>query len=123
MAKLINRLSEEQIAELPAIRDEWLGYGLSTAPADRAAAVEGVNDAYRAAGREPPPLVVWLRSPLEGVVGVELVQQLLKGISKRDQVWGQVWGQVRGQVWDQVRDQVWGQVRDQVWDQVRGQVG
>jgi hypothetical protein len=103
MAKLIDKLTRRQLAELPVIRDEWLAYGLSTQPADRTGAVEGVNDAYRAAGLELPAVVVWLRSPLEGVIGVEFVRQLLKNSSK------EVWGQVGDQVRDQVRLALWGQ--------------
>jgi hypothetical protein len=135
MSDRIDKLTKKQAQELPAIRDEWLGHGLSTEPADRAGAVEGVNDAYRAAGLEPPPLVIWLRSPLEGVIGAEFVRQLLKGSGKekkvrgqvRNQIGGQVWGQIGGQVWgqigDQVRGQVWGQIGDQVRGQVWGQIG
>jgi hypothetical protein len=130
MPERIDKLTEKQSQELPAIRDEWLNHGLSTMPAARVQAVEGVNDAYRAAGLKPPPLVIWLRSPLEGVVSIEFVRALLKSIGEDKQVWDQVSDQVRGQVseqvWNQVRgqvsEQVWNQVWGQVWNQVRGQV-
>lgn len=85
---MLERLTDTQAAWLPVIRDEWVAIGLSTAPADRAAAEEGVRLAYDAAGLAPPSLVVWLRSPREGVVGASLLAQV------RDQVWAQVRDQV-----------------------------
>jgi hypothetical protein len=42
------------VALFAAVRDEWISYGLSTEPADRAAAEAGVMAVYRAAGLEPP---------------------------------------------------------------------
>ena len=106
----IEKLTAEQTALMPVIRDEWLHYGLCTARADRATAVAGVAAAYREAGLEPPRIVVWLDSPMAGVIGSWMVSKL---DGARDQVWAQVRDQVRAQVWDQVRDQVsraaWGQ--------------
>jgi len=116
MARL-DTLTPAQQALLPQVRDRWLGYGLSTEPADRAGAEAGVAQAYREAGLEPPGIVVWLDSPLAGVIGQELLRQV------GDQVRAQVRDQVGDQVWDQVRDQVRDQVGAQVWDQVWAQVG
>jgi uncharacterized protein DUF6745 len=122
MAKRIDRLTKRQQDELPAIRDEWLAHGLSTQPADRVAAEKGVSDAYRAAGLEPPQVIVWLDSPLAGVIGTALVQRLLTALNEGGQVGAQVHGQVRGQVGAQVGAQVHGQVGGQVGAQVHGQV-
>ncbi len=119
-------------AELPAIRDEWLGVGLRAEPADRRAAEAGVRLAYQAAGLEPPKITIWLDSPYRGAIGAALLAQVWDQVwdqvgaqvwdQVRDQVWAQVWAQVRAQVRDQVRDQVWDQVWDQVGAQVRDQV-
>ena len=117
----IARLTPDQEALLPVVRDEWLAHGLSTEPADRATAEAGVKLAYERAGLAPPRIVVWLDSPLAGCIGSWMLGQV--GGQVRGQVGGQVRGQVWGQVWDQVRDQVRGQVRDQVRGQVRDQVG
>ena len=106
---MIDTLTVEQEAMLAQVRDEWLAVGLSTEPANRPAAEEGVRQAYRRAGMEPPSVVIWLGSPYAGCVASAMLSQ--------DQVWGQVWGQVGGQV----RGQVWDQVRDQVGDAVWGQ--
>ena len=115
----LDKLTDEQSAQLPRIRDEWIAHGLSCATANRDVAVEGVNAAYRAAGLEPPRIVVWLDSPLAGVYGAHMVQQLLKNATNRAQVGDQVWAQVGAQVWAQVGAQVWAQV----WAQVGAQVG
>ena len=127
---MIDTLTVEQEAMLAQVRDEWLAVGLSTEPANRPAAEEGVRQAYRRAGMEPPSVVIWLGSPYAGCVASAMLSQDQVGgqvwAQVRDQVWGQVRDQVRDQVWDQVRGQVWGQVRGQVrgqvWAQVRGQV-
>ena len=133
MAKRIDKLTAEQTAQLDGIRDEWLAHGLAATSANRELAVAGVNAAYRAAGLEPPHIVVWLDSPIAGAYGAAYLKTLLQkmvGGQVRDQVWDQVWGQVwdqvggqvGGQVWDQVGGQVWGQVWDQVGGQVRDQL-
>ena len=113
---MIEPLTKEQELLLPAIRDEWIGVGLSTAPANRAEAERGVALAYKAAGLTPPGLIIWLDSPVAGAIGACLLAQV------RDQVRAQVWDQVGAQVRDQVRAQVWDQVGAQVWDQVGAQV-
>lgn len=120
---MIENLTPQQEAMLAEVRDEWLAVGLSTEPADRHAAEEGVRQAYRRAGLKPPSVVIWLDSPIAGCVGAAMLQQ--------DQVWdqvrGQVWAQVRGQAVAQVRAQAGAQVEDQVrvqaGAQVRVQVG
>ena len=124
LTDFIDRLTPEQEEILPAVRDEWLAVGLSTEPADRPRAEHGVALAYRAVGLEPPSLVLWLRSPLEGVVGAAIGDQVRAQVGAQvgAQVWAQVWDQVWAQVRAQVRAQVKAQVWDQVWDQVRAQV-
>ena len=111
MTHRIIALTPEQEASLPGFRDYGLRIGLSTEPCDRPAAEEAVRAHYQALGREPPKLLIWLDSPLQGVIGASLLSGA--SISGRS-VGAQVRAQVRDQVWDQVRDQVWDQVRDQV---------
>lgn len=115
----IDQLTDEQAAMLPVIRDEWIRAGLSTEPADRAAAEAGVRKAYAAAGLEPPRLVIWLDSPLAGAIGQAIVRTPPRTSARvQAQVWAQVRDQVGDQVGDQVRAQVEAQVRAQVWAQV-----
>lgn len=50
----------------------WIQLGLSTDPADRAAAEEGVRVAYRGAGVSGPDFIVWAGSPMAGVAAAHL---------------------------------------------------
>lgn len=68
MAHQIEQLTPEQEAMLPIFRDYWIGRGLSTEPADRALAEEGIREAYEAAGLPPPPKIHWVKSPNEVVM-------------------------------------------------------
>jgi hypothetical protein len=110
----IEKLTPEQEAMLPAVRDEWLRHGLSTEPADCDAAEQAVKDAYVVAGLEPPKIIIRLASPHEGAIGAAILKGTNLGDSVRAQVGAQVWDQVGAQVWDQVRAQVGAQVRAQV---------
>jgi len=92
----ITKLTADQTARLGEFRDAYLAHGLSTAPADRERAAAALALAYRAAGREPPKIIVWLNSPLAGAYGAAMLAQ------------AQVWAHVGEQVGGQVRDQVWG---------------
>ena len=134
---MITALTLEQEALIPIKREEWLKVGLSTQPADRDKAEQGVRLAYEAAGLNPPEQMIWVDSPLAGCYAASLLAKVRDQV--RDQVWDQVRDQVRAQVraqvggqvgaqvgarvWDQVRAQVRAQVQAQVGDQVRGQVG
>lgn len=62
---MITQLTEEKAAE---IRDEWLAIGLSTEPADRPAAEEGIRMTYKAVDLTPPKEITWADSPLAGAV-------------------------------------------------------
>jgi hypothetical protein len=125
----IETLTAEQTAALATVREEWLAHGLATGPADRVEAEAGVADAYRAAGLEPPSIMIWLDSPMAGAIAAGAIAAGILSTGRtqvRDQVWNQVLGQVgnqvRDQVGNQVRDQVRDQVGNQVWNQVLGQV-
>ena len=91
----LDQLTAEQQAMLPGIRDEWLRCGLSTEPANRQLAEEGVREAYRAAGLEPPALMIWLDSPMAGAYGQAILQTIPM---PKAQVWAQVGDQVGAQV-------------------------
>ncbi|WP_405959228.1 hypothetical protein OG239_28620 [Streptomyces sp. NBC_00868] len=52
----------ERVREACALRDEWLAYGLSTRPAERADAEDAVGEIYRLLG-EAPPRFEWVASP------------------------------------------------------------
>src|SRR5215831_15242562 len=69
MGGRLDRLTPGQEAQLANIRDEWRALGLATGPADRLRAERGMRAAYEAAGLPAPSLFLWVRSPLEGVMG------------------------------------------------------
>lgn len=121
MAPWLTKLTAEQEALIPVVREEWISVGLQAAPADRRAAEAGVADAYRAAGLGPPRIFIWLDSPLAGAIGTTFLHRLFTRMSG-DHVRGRVCGQVRHQVQDQVRREIWGQARGQVQGQVRDRV-
>ncbi|MFJ9562339.1 tetratricopeptide repeat protein [Streptomyces fuscichromogenes] len=127
----LEQLTAQQEALLPVVREEWLGIGLCTQRADRAAAEAGVAAVYRAAGLEPP-VMVWLGSPMAGCIGAAIVDtdnltgRLFDQLSRpiEGQAWDQVadpirdevLGQARGDVWDEVGEAFWEEVGHQVWD-------
>ncbi|HEY4027211.1 MAG TPA: hypothetical protein VGO86_12340 [Candidatus Dormibacteraeota bacterium] len=69
MSGRLDRLAPAHEAKLEALREEWRAVGLATGPADRRRAERGMRAAYLAAGLPPPQLFLWVRSPLEGVLG------------------------------------------------------
>jgi len=107
---MITALTPEQEQFLPQVAAEWIAHGLSTQPADHAAAEAGVRLAYETAGLASPAFMIWLGSPLAGAFGQGIAPVLIEAAQR------QVGDQVGAQVWDQVWDQVRAQVRDQVRD-------
>lgn len=97
----IEQLTAEQEAALPGIRDEWIGVGLDTAPADRPAAEAGVAAAYRAVGLEPPARYVWAESPAAGArLAAQAEHDTDRPTSK------QITGQLGRAIWGQ-HDAAW----------------
>lgn len=86
--KKLEKLTKEQLAELPKFRDEFIAHGLAAQPADRAAAEEHVKAAYTVAGKQPPKIIIWLQSPMSGSIGAAML------VSVGDQVGDQVRTQV-----------------------------
>jgi hypothetical protein len=147
MAK-IERLTPEEEALIPIVRDEWIKIGLATGLANREAAQAAISDAYRMAGLEPPRQWIWFGSPLAGCIGAwMLITKLVVGKNQvRDQIENEIWDQVRDhveglvyaqvgnqleaqgrnpvrdEVLTQVQYEVWERVEEQVWDQVEEQV-
>lgn len=62
----IDNLTDAQKEMLPAIRDQWIKFGLSTEPANREHAEVALVEAYKAADVAPPPKIYWVQSPYEG---------------------------------------------------------
>jgi hypothetical protein len=64
--KILDKLTPEQEARLPAIRDEWLAIGTNTNRGDRKKAEQAVVRAYEVAGLTPPTAFYWEDSPMAG---------------------------------------------------------
>lgn len=62
---MLEKLTPEQEARLPQIRDEWLAIGCSTEPCDFEAAKEAACRAYKEAGLAAPTRFYHARGPLE----------------------------------------------------------
>ena len=116
-------LTDAQLSHVTAIRDHWMQVGLSTERCDRPKAERLVKSAYRAAGLDEPPIVVWMDSPLGGV----LASAMIRNVSEKGQLGGQLGGQLAdqlaGQLGGQLADQLGGQLGGQLADQLAGQLG
>jgi hypothetical protein len=126
---------------IAGIRDEWAAAVISTAPVDRAAAVEAVRGLYETHRLRQPSLTVWMDSPLgciyaAAVVG-ELSEQLrdqfvsqLRRRQLQHQLGRQRWFILASQIRDQLGDQLGGRLRgplaaeleDQLSDHLRGEL-
>jgi hypothetical protein len=124
----IKNLTPEQIARLDEFRTKWFAIALSTEPADRLLAQEGVKQAYAAANLEPPIIFVWFKSPLEGYLAAALCEvwapcgllpRTPRVAKVREKVWGSVVVKAGDQAWSSVTKQVYKQVNDDVHNQFR----
>jgi len=141
----IDRLTPEQEAQLPAIRDKWIAIGLSTERADRTRAEAAVRLAYLQGGLAAPARIVWAGSPM---AGARLASSLARARSQRlapksslevrshvteqvtlrasnlisSQVSKAVRSEVVNQVASQVAGQVWGPVRHHIERQIEGRL-
>jgi len=120
-AKRITQLTPDQRATLPAIRDEWIAHGLSTAPADRAAAEQGIRDAYRAGGLEPPRFIIWVGSPYAGAWGQAVAPSVIQRVLR--QVGSEVGSAVGSAVGSEVGSAVGSEVGSEVGSAVGSAVG
>jgi hypothetical protein len=75
--KKITSLTPEQEKLLDVIREKWLAFGLSTQPANRAVAEDGIRDAYVSAGLRPPKHIIWVDSPYAGALALGIVPQAI----------------------------------------------
>ena len=115
----IDALTKEQTALFPEYIDRWTHIGLSTEPANRPAAEEGVRQAYAVAGL-PPPRIVWCSSPLAMALTRAVVQKL-PDAAPGDSVGDSLWDSVGASVWASVGASVRASVWASVWDSGYGQ--
>lgn len=73
----VSGLTPEQEAALPEIRDRWFAHGISSQPANRQEAEEGIRMAYASAGHAPPKHYIWVQSPYAGSIALGLIPQAI----------------------------------------------
>jgi hypothetical protein len=130
----LDRLTPEQEARLPAIRDKWIGIGLSTRRADRPRAEAAVRLAYHRAGLSDAVRTIWAGSPMAGAaIANSLVRRASRSRAAAD-VMNPVAGaltdcasnsvarDVAKHVGTEVVHQVASQVAGQVWGPLKRQV-
>lgn len=81
-ANKVDKLTPEQEAILPIVRDEWYAIGLSTDPANRPEAERGISKVYTDANEAQPPIAIWTLSPLAGAYCVTALVEDKFGIDK-----------------------------------------
>lgn len=66
----LETLTPDQWAEVRRMRADWLGDGMSTAPADRPRAEAAITEMYRLIGK-PPPQFVWVTRRIRAGIQAE----------------------------------------------------
>ena len=103
MPKKIEQLTKAQESRFQEFVDKWTSIGLSTEPANRERAENGIRTAYKIAGLQPPR-IVWCGSPLSQ----GLTRAIVLGLKSPD-VGNLVLDSVRASVRDSVGASVYGQ--------------
>ena len=67
-SKKIEKLTPEQEARIPVIRNKWINIGLSVDPCDRDEAVKWIKLAYKQGGFDPPEHFFFYKSPSAGAI-------------------------------------------------------
>ena len=125
--KKLKALSEEQVALLAVVREEWLKVGLATRT-DWPAVRRILPGLYSALDFQPPDSIIALDSPSEGLLAA--ARTAAKVMSKphhlrdlaRRRVRQQVSRAIRTNVRDQVRASIQEEVRRQVRHELRDQI-
>ncbi len=119
--KRLTYLTSEQTAQLPRLRDKWLRIGLSTEPANRPLAEEGIRLAYQSAGLKPPARIVWVGSPIQGLVLWMIERYIWNMPDATVDEWG-IWPTIETQFERDVARSVRYQVSTQLLEAVSEQV-
>ena len=118
LTEQFHKLTAEHLSILEEMRTHWRNVGLSPFDSNKSNALEGLNLAYRAAGLNPPGIVIWLNSPRAGATAIRLLKSDLEWPASLEPsqkaVWDEVWKQSVHQVewligtarWDEVRQRL-----------------
>lgn len=116
-----SEISAEQVAMMIAVCEEWLAHGLSARPADRPAAEAELAKAYRAVGAKPPNTILWLRSPLEGLIAANILYGC-RVTSHVDHRMSSARGAVMAEIEDSIQKNVWFAIKKLAFEPVSSQV-
>ena len=72
---MIEKLTPEQEALIPIIRDEWIKIALDTSPISKERAEAAIKLTYQ--GYEPPQEILWFDNPLSAVIWIASNQKKL----------------------------------------------
>ena len=122
----IEQLTKEQKLRFPEFVDKWIKIGLSTEPANKKEAEEGINEMYQIAGLKKPK-IVWCDSPLSQGITKFVVKKMendeLLKTKNRESVEESVGERVIESVGESVIESVWQRVGQSVWQSVGQSVG
>jgi hypothetical protein len=118
----LERLTPSQEARLPAIRDKWIGIGLSTERAERPRAEAAVRLAYRRAGLAEPATIMWTGSPMAGATTAASVARRQRPRLPAADIRSQVTCQVTNRASNLVASRVSTAIKTEVMDHVARQV-
>ena len=119
---MIEKLTLEQKERFVEFVEKWTKIGLSTEPANRKEAEEGIVEMYAIAGFKKPK-IVWCSSPLSQGITRRIVLNLEADGILHKKIGDSVRDSVRASVGDSVGASVWDSVGASVWDSVRASVG
>lgn len=112
------RLTPALLRSIDQIRNYWRNVGLYLFDSNKSKALEGMRLAYKAAGLNPPKLVIWLGSPRAAATAVRLLNSNLEWpvslAPDQREVWDHVWKQSIRQVEAIVGVDRWKEVRRQI---------
>jgi hypothetical protein len=133
LPRFTGTLMPRHLALIDHAREHRIRVGLSTNRCDRPAAEAAVRRAYTSAGLSEPPLMIWMDSPLGGVLAHEAVSHLLgqspgtsAGRRQRqldDRLRERFRSEFGNQLRIQLRDELQTKLQDVVWDEPRGDLG
>ena len=99
---MITELTKAQEDRFDEFVSKWINIGLCTKPANRPMAENAIKRLYSMTGLGEPD-ILWLDSPLEGVMGAIYYATL---IDQYDKVYDKVYAKVRDKVDAKVSDKV-----------------
>ena len=112
----IKKLSDEELALIPQVCDEWTKISLDTNPVDSAKVQEILERLYALANKPPPKHVLHLDSPLQISYAISLLR--LGEEPLRNLVTDSITGQVREQIHGQFASRTYKQLGNHVFQQV-----